>query len=366
MLIGATMNETDLPSFKAMLAGNSIMRIFPVRAQGSLAGSPVKVLPPWTDSRFAYCREVGAIPFVSTKVDGSPAGLAHVRTQLLAMPEWVTQLYITDRHEPEGDVTPEQFRANFLAFLDMVDGLPATLRARIRCGPVLTRTWTERPAGGLKPGRSYRLHDPGVGDFFGVDMYVQTGTATSVVSPDTLPTAQEFTAELKAYRYSPTDRRDRIIPELGVIGMPSDVDGAARAAWIRAVHAELASWDRAETGWVMLGWIWWNSLGKATGEVAQVGQRRDFPLHLRTAPRGSGRGAGGAAEAVELPGNPPAPVAAYNEIWAAEQTVTPVDDPAPDAPPPAGSYDDGYTAGWAAGRQQLLADIAALAVAPAP
>lgn len=315
MLIGATMNETDLPAFKEMLTGNNIMRIFPVDVQVT-AGKTLKVLPGWDDMRFTYCRQVGAVPFVSTKIDGDRDGLTHVRGQLLAMPGWVTTLYVTDRHEPEGDVTAAQFTANFGAFLTMVDTLPAAIRARIRCGPVLTKTWIDKKSGG--GGRF--VYDPGTGDFLGYDAYVASGTAKAVVSPDTLPDPVAFLAPLKTYKHHPGDVRDRLIAEAGVVGMPADVDGSARAAFLWGLYRELRSWGPATTGWTFAGIIWWNSIGKATGEVAQIGQRRDFPLHLRTVPAPVARSgaATGAPSAVLLPGDPPKPVAAYNAIFQAE------------------------------------------------
>jgi hypothetical protein len=334
VLIGATMTTADLPTLAAGLAGNNIMRIFP--ADVTAAGKATKALPPWTDPRFAYCRQAGAIPFVSTKADGDPAAIAYIRTQLLTMPAWVGTLYITDRHEPEGDLTPTAFKANFTLFMAMIEALPQSLRARVRCGPVLTKTWAEQTGAG----RSYDTYDPGIGDFFGGDMYVQSGTAKTVVTPATLPTPQQFTAAFKAYKKNSGDRRARIWPEWGVIGMPDDVDGTARAAWIRAVHAEVKTWTPATTGWPFLGMIWWNSPGKATGQVAVIGQRRDFPLSMRTQPAPAGLAVAAAgAIGVQLPGNPPAPVAAYNELFTAENR---------------------YADGWKDGRAQLLEEIAEL------
>lgn len=354
MLIGATMNIDDLATYGPMLAGNNIMRIFPNTAQ--VDGQDAKVLPDWTDTRFGYCRQAGAIPFVSTKVDGNLAAIDYVRKQLMTMPDWIGQLYITDRHEPEGDVTAEAFRTNFTLFLSMIDALPVELRARVRCGPVLTRTWTEKegPAAGLKPGRSYDWYDPGIGDFFGVDMYVQSGTAKSVVSPETLPDPKAFTAAFRGYRKSAADHRDRLWPELGLIGMPDDPDGTARAAWIRAVYAEVKSWDPAELGWKFTAMIWWNSTGKATGQVAQIGQRRDFPLHLRTDP------GAGSPTAVTLPGSPPAPVAAFNDLFAGENVPATDAGQQPSDAPTAGTYQDG----WRDGREHLLKQIAGLVAAP--
>jgi hypothetical protein len=361
MLIGATMNTADLPTLSVGLAGNNIMRIFPSNA--TVAGKATKVLPAWSDQRFAYCQKVGAIPFVSTKVDGDPDAVAYVRAQLLTLPDWIKVLFITDRHEPEGDVTAQQFQANFTAFLKMVDGLPAALRRRIRCGPVLTRTWTEQNG----TGRTYDTYDPGTGDFFGVDMYVQSGTAKAVVTPASMPSPPAFTAEFKAYRKNADDHRDRLWPEWGLIGMPDDPDGTARAGWIRGNYQLVKTWDPAVLGWKFIGMIWWNSAGKATGEVAQIGQRRDFPLSQRTLPApavGFAAGSSAAATAVVLPGDPPAPVAAFNSIFIAENPPTPAPGPAPTPiPAPAGTYDDG----WRAGRAQLLKEISALVDgSPAP
>lgn len=348
MLIGATMNAADLPALAGQLAGNNIMRIFPVDTAVA-GGKTGKVLPAWTDARFMYCKNVGAIPFVSTKVDGDPAALAYVKRQLMAMPDWVTQLYITDRHEPEGDLSPQQFQANFTAFLAMITALPPALRERIRCGPVLTRTWTEQPGAG----RAYDTYDPGNGDFFGVDMYVQSGTAKTVVTPATIPSPADFTAGFRAYRKSPSDTRPRIWPEWGLIGMPDDTDGAARAAWIRGVYRLVRAWGPDTTGWLFLGMLWWNSPGKATGVVAQIGQRRDFPLSMRTVPA-MARSGTAEATGVTLPGTPPAPVAAYNAIFAAEQPIP--------EPGPSGTYQDG----WRDGRAALLQQITELTSAPAP
>jgi hypothetical protein len=351
VLIGATMNETDLPLFKTMLAGNNMMRVFP-RSATVAPGKTALVLPDWEDSRLTYCKDVGAIPFVSTKVDGDPDAIAYVRKQLLAMPDWVTQLYITDRHEPEGDLPPETFKTNFTLFLAMIDALPPALHARIRCGPVLTKTWTE-PAGA---GRSYDTYDPGTGAFFAVDMYVQSGTAKTVVNPSTLPTPAQFTAGFVAYRKDDSDHRDRLWAEWGVVGMPGDVDGTARAAFIRGVYGLAKTWDPAVTGWKFIGMIWWNSIGKATGQVAVIGQRRDFPLHLRTVSAAvTGFSALTAPSAVPLPGSPPAPVAAYNALFTAENPP-PEPVPAPPADVPARTYDDG----WREGRAQLLKEITAL------
>lgn len=333
LLIGATMNQDDLATYKTFLAGNNIMRIFP-STKTVATGKQLPVLPDWSNARFLYCQEANVIPFVSTKVDGDTDGLNFVKAQLQAMPSWITTLYITDRHEPEGDVSAATYIANFNAFLAMINSLPANIRSRIKCGPVLTKTWTEKPSGG---NYNYGTYDPGGGDFFGVDMYQESGTASSVVTPSSLTAPSSFLATVKAYRKTGADTRPRIFPELGVIGMPDDLDGTARANWIIGIYNEVRTWTQASQGWPFLGFIWWHAPGKATGVVYQIGQRRDFPLHLRTV-----AGSAGAnyedSYAVQLVGDPPKPAAAYNAVYLAENPIVyepGTNPPLPSAAPPA-------------------------------
>lgn len=325
LLIGASMGAEDLGTYPQMLAGNNIMRIFPSTWTTNTA---LKVLPPWTDSRFTYCQNNGVIPFVSTKVDGNTDGIAYVKTQLTNMPSWVKTLYITDRHEPEADVTAAAYQSNFNAFLAMINSLDPTIRAKIKCGPILTKTYTEKSG----TTRDYGDYDPGTGDFFGVDMYVESGTASTVVTPSTIPTAATFLAKFAGYKKSTSDTRPRMFPELGLIGMPDDTDGSARAAWITSIYNTVKTWKVGASGWTQpwsfIGFLWWHQIGKATGQVFSIGQARDFPLHLRSVPDPSKTttttdSAGKTtttwvSNPVTLPGTPPATVAAFNAAYTAE------------------------------------------------
>lgn len=328
MLIGASIGAEDLAFYKPLFPGNDIMRIFPDKITVS-GKADVGVLPAWTDSRFVYCKDKNTIPFVSTKVDGYAAGLTYVKNQLIAMPQWLKDrpgvvLYVTDRHEPEGDLaggaepaSADAYKANFKAFLAMIDSLDPALRAKIRCGPIMTRTWTESAS---KGNFDYSKYDPMAvgagGDFFGVDMYVATGTASAVVSPSTLVTPANFVTTFKAYKYNSSDTRPRIWPELGLIGMPADTDGSARATWLQGVYDQCKLMQAGQPGWTqpwnMAGFIWWNQEGKATGQVATVGQRRDFPLDERTVD---------STKAVKL--SPALPLNKFNALWAAEHGSTP-------------------------------------------
>jgi hypothetical protein len=320
MLIGASLGAEDIAYYEPLFPGNNMMRIFPVNA--TIGGVAMKVLPAWTDPRVEYCQRNNTIPFFSSKVDGVQGGLDYVKNQLLNMPSWIIEtpgmyVYITDRHEPEGDISggASAYKTNFAAFMAMINSLPSTIRAKVKCGPVLTKQWTESSASG-KGNFDYSIYDPGIGDFFAVDVYVNTGTGSAVVAPDTLPVISTFLQYIKAYKFNSGDTRPRLFPETGVIGMPADTTGSARAAWIQALHDEVSTWKAGVGGWAQPwdfdGWLWWNQQGKATGVVAVVGQRRDFPLDDRTVD---------STQAVKL--NPPLPLTKFNQIWALENGTTP-------------------------------------------
>ncbi len=351
MLIGASIGAEDLAFYEPLFPGNDIMRIFPDKVTVS-GQADVGVLPAWTDARFAYCQRQGTIPFCSTKVDGYAAGLTHVKNQLINMPQWLKSrpvaLYITDRQEPEGDLaggaepaSADAFKANFKAFVDMLNTLPADLRAKIKVGPVLTRTWVEK-AGTT---RDYSLYDPMAlgapygGDFFGVDMYHETGTASTVVTTSTIIPPATFVSRFKTYKFNSTDSRPRLWPELGLIGMPSDTTGSARATWIQGLYDEVKTMRAGQPGWAQPwnfeGFIWWNQVGAATGAVAVVGQRRDFPLDDRTI---------STTDVVKL--SPPLPLNKFNVLWATEHNADPPPEPGPAPDPGPGSGTPTVTPVW--------------------
>jgi hypothetical protein len=261
MKIGATIVKEDIGYWKPKLQKNEWMRIFP-NSNG--------LLPDWTDARFVYMKDVGGDPFASTKIDGDPDKIKQLRTQLLGLPAWVKTLYLTDRHEPEGDLPggPSAYKAHFKAFYDMIKGLPSGIRSRVKAGPVLTRQATEN-TGGLG---TYATYDPGVGDFFGVDMYGNswgspaTQAATSYVDPKT------FLAKVKAYS---TGSRPKLFPEIGYVGLPFDTDGSKRAAWLGGITEELKTWAN------FTGYIWWNANGKEGSDIAGLGTKRYFQLDRR-------------------------------------------------------------------------------------
>jgi hypothetical protein len=264
MLIGQTNAVDNIESWRGRIAGLDIMRVFPN------SGMP----PPWTDPRIEFIRDYGGQVFLSTKVDGDDAKINEVIAHLNAMPSWITSdanpnkfVWITDRHEPEGDVPVQTYRDNITEYINKLNsGVTGAAAARLKVGPVLTRQWTENTAG-----RSYATHDPGIGDFFGVDMYANSWTWP-------YPDPVTFCSKVKTYKYNAGDTRPRIFPELGAIGHPNDPDGSLRAAWMQGVHNELKTWTQAAQGWPFLGWVWWNEEGKSGDTISGIGTRRWFQL----------------------------------------------------------------------------------------
>lgn len=262
MKVGATMKIDELSQWQNRIAGIDWMRVFP---------NSNNLPPDWNDPRIEFCRNFNADPFLSTKVDGDNAKIATLLDYLEAMPSWIKdnperKLWITDRHEPEGDVTAAAYKANITEYITKIDTLPAPIRSKIMVGPVLTRQWTENTAG-----RTYLTHDPGIGEFFGVDAYANSWTWP-------YPDPATFLSKIKAYRYNSSDTRPRILPELGAIGHPNDPDGSLRAAWMQGIQDQLVTWGPSTVAWQgqFLGWCWWNAEGKSGDSIAGIGKKRWF------------------------------------------------------------------------------------------
>lgn len=264
--IGATVKEDETTYWETRLSANKWMRIFP-----NSDGLP----PDWENERFQYLKRVGGQPFVSTKIDGDGTKLGQLSTWIQAMPSWVTRLYITDRHEPEGDLEggAPAYIANFTAFWNMIQALPSGIRAKVWAGPVQTNLWTEDAT---KGNFNYGTYDPGVGDFWGVDAYGPSyGSGATVTTSFKNPVA--FFQYIKAYHNAhPT--RPMILPEVGYIGAPFDTDGTARAAWLQGMHDEFKTFANPH------GFIWWNTQGKSGAALSGnpgIGTFRYFQLDRR-------------------------------------------------------------------------------------
>lgn len=308
MKIGATLDKTAISYWQPKLSKNNWMRIFPNKAYPELTNDNRRFPPVWTDSRFTYCQTVGADPFISCRCESDATLLANLRQHLIDMPSWIKTLWITDHHEPESDISPEAYKSNFLAFWNMIQGLPAATRARIKAGPILTNINTEDKFAG-----DYAVHDPGVGDFFGVDTYARSyaGSPAGVIT--SYPAVPAFLSKIKAYN---SGSRPKCFPELGAIGIPADTTGSMRATWIQQVHDEVKTWSG------FLGWIWWNddgTSGSALPGSPGIGSARYFQLDRRhTGANDATLGTGNAYATL----NPALPLNTYNSIATAENSTT--------------------------------------------
>lgn len=288
--VGCTIKKDELGYWRAKLVHLDWMRIFP---------NPTTKLPPdWKDPRFTFIRDMGGSPFVSSKIDGDGAKISTLISYLNKMPTaapWLFNnpdrvLWYAEHHEPEGHrdgLTASKFIANHIKVWNALNDsskLNPAVRAKIMFGPALTKQYTENG------GHSYRTWDPGPdhSDFFGVDMYMNSwspsnskAVATAYTNPVT------FLSQFKAYTYdgedggSTTDHRPRVFPELGAIGLPSDTDGSARAAWLQGIHNELLTWDEDEQGWPFAGWVFWNAEGTGGRDLSGAGVHRWFQFDRR-------------------------------------------------------------------------------------
>lgn len=375
MLIGATLEKSEISYWQNKVLNNAWMRVFP-NSDG--------LIPVTSDERFQYAKAKGMRTiYVSSKIrakySGSySAGLAIVKTRLEALVDTgdFDMIYYTEHHEPEGDLNDSNppwpsvsaYKADQLAAFAMVDSITPAKRAKIRVGHAHTRQWTESNQSG-KGKYNYKTWDTGQGDFFGIDMYHDSwkpGTSQAVstpVAPDT------FLQYAKSYKYDANDTRPRLFPELGLIGMPTDTDTSVRAAWLQGVHNQLKTWGPATTGWEFIGWIWWNTEGTSGSPLEGLGTKRWFQLDRRHTGNTGSYTIVSDAKALQT----------WNTIAAQEwgsntEPELPTDDPDPDDNQyqlgfAAGiasvqaqlqdKYDDGYEDGLAAGTADQAAAVAA-------
>lgn len=168
LLVGVTFRTEDLVEFSPKLMGNELFWIGP-----NSDGLP----PSWQDPRFNYCRQVGAVPIVGMQLDGDTTKYQAVIDHLSNLPNWFELVYLTEHAEPEAD-----YHGNHTAFIqnyrdwynNVIQKLPAVIRAKVKVGPVVSHSWTMDPALG---GGNWARFDPGLAysDFFGSNILVDPG-----------------------------------------------------------------------------------------------------------------------------------------------------------------------------------------------
>jgi hypothetical protein len=166
--VGVTFATGDLVQFAPKLMGNELFWVGP-----NADGMP----PSWQDPRFLYCRDIGAVPIVGMRLDGDTDRYQEVIDHLSNLPNWFPLVYLTEHAEPEAD-----YQGNHTAFIqnyrdwynNVIQKLPAVIRAKVKVGPVLSHSWTEDPTLG---GGNWARFDPGLTycDFFGGNMLADPG-----------------------------------------------------------------------------------------------------------------------------------------------------------------------------------------------
>lgn len=287
MKIGATLEKTEIGYWEPKLSNNAWMRVFP-NSDG--------LIPVTSDTRYAYATANGMrIIFVSSKIDKKyggtfSAGLAIVIQRIKDLIDTgdFDLVYYCEHHEAEADYLGTTARNDYktkqgLVF-DAVEALPPAYRAKVRAGHIATRQWTEDAS---KGNFDYKPYDTGRGDFFGIDMYGNSYSGGAVITA--APNVATFLQYVKAYQYDASDTRERIFPEFSIIGWPADTTTGARAAFMRAVHEDVKTWNPTSTPgwarpWSFGGWIWWNTEGTSGGALTGspgIGTKRWFQLDRR-------------------------------------------------------------------------------------
>lgn len=220
-------------------------------------------LPSW-DSRITTLNARGIVPFVSWKTHD----VGYVRDWLLAMPSNIPLVYLAEFHEAEADMSAATYKARQIETWNMIVALPSNIRSRTRFGPIQTKQWTENG------GHSYAEYDPGVGDFWGVDAYVNSWGAQDANSyPDHI----QWLSQIQLYDTCRNGYcRKKWIPELGAVSRCQDTQDFGRATWLNRVAQRLED----DTSVQLV--LWWDTTGTAGANESCLGTARNFRLDSKT------------------------------------------------------------------------------------
>lgn len=227
-------------------------------------------LPPaWNDTRITQLNARGIVPFISWKT----YDVNYTRNWLLSMPSNIPLVYLAHFHEAEANMSATTYKARHVALWDMIVALPSNIRSKTRFGPIQTKQWTENG------GHSYSEYDPGIGDFWGVDAYVNSwGSQTSTSYPDHI----SWLSQIQNYNTcrdrngNPGPCRKKWIPELGAVSRCQDTQDFGRATWLNRVAQRLED----DTSVQLV--IWWDTTGTAGANESCLGTARNFRLDSKT------------------------------------------------------------------------------------
>lgn len=220
-------------------------------------------LPSW-DSRITDLNARGIVPFVSWKTHDVTA----IQNWLLAMPGNIPLIYLAEFHEAEANMSAAEYKRRQIETWDMIRVLPVNIRSRTRFGPIQTKQWTENG------GHSYAEYDPGIGDFWGVDAYVNSwGNQTSTSYPDHI----QWLSQIQLYDTCRNGYcRKKWLPELGAVSRCQDTLDYGRATWLNRVAQRLED----DTSVQLV--LWWDTTGTAGANESCLGTARNFRLDSKT------------------------------------------------------------------------------------
>lgn len=231
------------------------MRVFSSNGQG---------LPAWTDQRIEWLDSKSTTPFISFKDVVSTSTLLN---WIQDMPSTIPMIYLAHCHECEANIDAATYKSRQVMYWNAINTLPSQWRSRVKFGPIQTKQWTENTAG-----RSYATYDPGIGDFWGVDAYVNTWDLDNPAQNggNGYP---EHVSWLQRIRDYDTGGRSKWLPELGTVSAYYDDSDQNRAIWINRVMGLIES--DPDFGLV----LWWHEQGTAGSNLPYYGTGRDFRLH---------------------------------------------------------------------------------------
>lgn len=266
--IGMTSAWESYPDTWARYQGYHIdsMRVFASNGQG---------LPAWTDQRIQWLDARSTTPFISWKDVVSTSTLTN---WIMQMPPTIPMVYLAHCHECEANLDAATYKQRQVNYWNAIQALPPQWRSRVKFGPILTKQWTENTAG-----RSYATYDPGIGDFWGVDAYVNTWDLDDPNMNGGLG-YPDHVAWLSRIRSYDTGGRPKWLPELGTVSAYYDNDDTRRALWISRVINTL----EADTQFRLV--LWWHEQGTAGSNLPYYGTARDFRLHAHRECNSGGTG----------------------------------------------------------------------------
>ena len=232
-VVGSTWDPAQMSTRQPHYPAAEISRVFFTATQ----------CPSWSDSRLVYMQAHNIIPFISMKNYNISCLVSFIN----AKPANVPAVWTTYYHEGEANMAAATWKSRQNAMWNAVKVLPNHLNGTAKYMSVQTRQWTENN------GRSYGTYWCGCGDYFAVDMYVNSWE-------NAYPNVNTFFSQ--SLNFAISKGYHVFYPELGAIRMPSDPTGTGRAAFITGSGAKIHNNEP------IVGAIWWDDLGSGGREFS--------------------------------------------------------------------------------------------------